>query len=845
MDEKDRAGTEPAPGPGRGTTVRYPVEALVRGDDPGSRSVGDSRELVRLTRYLPEGSGIRLVLHAAGGSGRVQAWLDVVGTRTVAAADLAGACAQSLVLGSGEPVDEPDPPRTVTHAYELTRIRTAPMFGQSDEEVAFRPEWMTEAKTSDRLALGQPKPSADHAEALVTALARVDHDTWVVTVLGAPSALDRGLVLDELDAATGRGVRTEHAGAIVCARTFVASAGPVSSAVLAGLARRSAELEAVPSAPHEAAAALEQSARALYGHAVAENHAVALLRVPTTTTGQGLGIPARLPDPPRRPLDPPLPAPAVPIRLGASVDVAGDPVDVTLDAQDLRRHVFVEGKTGSGKSALLKAVAVSWLDVGLPLVVLDPHGDVAATVAAHSAGRTDRVTHYVDHADLEHPVGLNLLAEPDPELWEQNVDALLESMARIIDPGRDGLFGERAKRTFWLVAAAARHVYGRRLTIHVVQTLLVSQSHLRGLVDAVRTIAPDVARRVRAELVELGDKEWNELASWYQSRFHMWQRTRALRDVTGTGVDAIDMADVLDGDVNLVVDLASTQLGDDVAGVLGGLYLRKLRDAMGRRADPDVPVLVVFDEAHLFQDEAPDRLLAEGRKYGLALVIASQSADNLTPRLARAIEANVGSFVSLRTGINLAAAASIRLGGWPAAELTRLPDLVAAASLSSHGRPTDPFTLVVDHYARAAAAGWTPTRLADAAACVASATVDALWLPYADVRVPTDAAVVAALKESAGTLAPRRPIAPVAPAAPAGRRAPTSAPGAPGWQERWLVEETTARFGRYAESPDPRLLDELYVLVGTLKIAGFERAYDAMRARLTAVRDPGATATAR
>ena len=440
---------------------------------------------------------------------------------------------------------------------------------------------------------------------------------------------------------------------------------------------------------------------------------------------------------------------------------------------------------------------------------------------------------YVDHGDLQHPVGLNLLAEPDPELWEQNVDGMLESMARIIDPGTQGMFGDRAKRTFWLVARAARHVYAERLSVVVVQALLLSQGHLRALAAAIEPVAPDLAHRVRAELVDLPDREWNELVSWYQSRFHMWQRTRALRETTGTGVDAVDMVDVLDGDVDLVVDLSSTELGGSVAGFLGGLYLTKLRSAMARRANRDIPVLVVFDEAHLFADEAPDRLLAEGRKYGLALAIATQSADNLTPRLARAIEANVGSFVSLRTGINLAGSASRRLGGWPAGELTRLPDLTAAASLSSRGIPTDPFTLNVDYYERAALSGWSHERTAQSADLVAHATVEALWRPHADVQVPSDAEIVAALR--AGVTRTPRPGNPETRGISDRTRPPGGSSVARGGHDQWLVAETLTRLRRYELAPREGLLDELYVLVGALKVAGYIDAYEAMRTRLRTV----------
>lgn len=726
------------------SVVRYRVDALLRGSDPGQRSRTDTRDLVHLVRYMATGSGIRIVYHTTGVSARVDVWLDVFGQGASALTweDLEYACALSLALKPREVTLPPAWDESIAHAFELERIKTSPLFTPSQEDLATQPEWLTESKTSESMAFAQPTPSLDAAGELLRALSRSDKETWVVTTLMSADALDQGLLLDEIHAVIGRGSRAEYSGAVVCARTIVASASPISPAILAGLAKRSPELEAVAISPKEAIGVWNDPAHALAGHAVAESHAIALARVPAAGNGKGLGISSRLPSATIRALDPALPKPRKPIRLGVATDIAGSTVDVALDAQDFRRHMFVEGKSGAGKSALLKNIAISWLETGYPLVVLDPHGDVAQAVAGHCALYTDRDTHYIRHWDDEHPIGLNPLAADSRETLSRNVDALLEHMQQVIDPTREGYFGERAKRMFWLAAEAGSQLFGRQVTIQIVQTLLLKQDYVAKLARAVRPLNGDLADRLVSEFVELPRHEWAELVSWYQSRFQMWQRTPALQRATGLGIDAVDMDAVLNGGVNLVVDLASPELGDPVAGLLGGIYLRKLRDAMGRRINRDTPVLIVFDEAHMFRDEAPDRLLAEGRKFGMALVIASQSADNLTPQLARAIEANVGSFISLRTGLNAAPAASLRLGGWPANELTRLPDLTAATSLSSNGVPTDAFTLTVDYYSKLDADGWTADSLATAAESVAQSTLQQLWYPHREMRLLTDSEVL-------------------------------------------------------------------------------------------------------
>jgi len=104
--------------------IRYPVDALFRGDEPGKRATTDSRDLVHLVRYMPDGSGVRLVLHSAGGSGRVDAWFDVFGQGAAAltAPDLKYASALSLSLAERQVVDAERWGSDMAFAYELERI---------------------------------------------------------------------------------------------------------------------------------------------------------------------------------------------------------------------------------------------------------------------------------------------------------------------------------------------------------------------------------------------------------------------------------------------------------------------------------------------------------------------------------------------------------------------------------------------------------------------------------------------------------------------------------------------------------------------------------------------------
>lgn len=116
-------------------------------------------------------------------------------------------------------------------------------------------------------------------------------------------------------------------------------------------------------------------------------------------------------------------------------------------------------------------------------------------------------------------------------------------------------------------------------------------------------------------------------------------------------------------------------LGNPAARTLGMMWLLKYWLALGNRAHPDRPHALLIDEARLFQHGALPSILAEGRKFGLGAVIAHQDEAQLTTALRSALDTNASSFVTFRCGLDDAPRASVRLGGWPAGDLVRMPAL--------------------------------------------------------------------------------------------------------------------------------------------------------------------------
>ncbi len=748
-----------ASAPARPCTA-YPIEALIRDESAGLRAFAVTRRLVRLVSEFDEGSYAALNIRTTDEQGRLEITIELHGkvTAEVTKADLVSALGEGVTLGDPTPT-VPLPAGVCGAAYELVRSAVAPMF-RSPGNVD-RPEWIVEADLSDGPGFAAPLPNEnDSGEPLLAAMARSVEQLWVRTVLGPADDLSARIVVDELNASMTRQGVADYVRVPVLARTMVMSSTHVPVAVRAALRQRGKGLRLVAVEQGEALQLWWEPMVALQSAAVAEAHAVAVTRIPSAGTMRALGVATQRPAVPERPLDP-MPAPAAhPIRLGWATDAFGKKVAVELDANDLVRHFYIEGQSGSGKTTTIAQLFWSITRAGYQVIYLDPHGDGAERAAAYSSALADTTTYYVRHGDREHPVRINPLAEVGAEARERALSELLELIQTMLDPQREGMVGERFKRTFTIVAQATFELFGPRTSITDVLALTLTKESLRALAGAVRSTSPDAASRLEAELFSLGDKEFADLVSWFVSRLQPFLRTPALRDILGTGEDSLDIHDVLESGKNLIVDLASLELGEDVSRVLGALWLLKVRSAMAHRTNRQRPVVLLVDEAHLYTFGALPGLLAEARKFGIGIVIATQASDNLATGLVRAINGNCGSHFVLRVGIGSAAAASDRLGGWAPTQLMRLPDRTAAASLSRSGVPTQPFTLHIDHFEEVAQEGWDAHRISVAAAQVAADSLERMWAPHADRRVLNDGEVIASVK-AAGM--PRRRPSPTPP----------------------------------------------------------------------------------
>lgn len=561
----------------------------------------------------------------------------------------------------------------------------------------------------------------------------------VRVILGPASDLDRQILADRIGAmstdrggdqvqGTGQGVDpvalAEYVGVPVNIRCLVGAEQTISPRLRAALTDLAAGTRLVDVDPMsvDVRQTWQGLSAGLAGATWPVGTAACLVRVPACGPAPVVCGVATL-SPPTRPVPLQDSACRHGLRLGRATTSQGRRRDVFIDPADLLLHTQIIGATGTGKSTLLAQIVSSAIAEGLGVTVLDPHGTLVSRVLDELPASMATHTLVVRSGDLDHPIPVNPLNTPDREAVEAT---MIEVLRDLMDPHGHGFMGPVFERLMSLLLDVQRALVGKRASLAGISATLGTKPDLARLIKDLETIAPSVAARLRTELYNLSDSSYAETMTWAVSKFQRLSATPQMRAITGTGDDTIDVTAVMDRHKTLLVDLASPTLGTPASQFLGEMWLAKHWSALSRRAHPDQPHLLIVDEAHLYGSGLLARILAEGRKFGVAAVLAHQNLDQLPESLQAATQSTTGNLIALRTGIRETLSVTARLGTWPGGPLTRLPRLDAATSLSDGPVQTDPFTLHIDHNQR--------SRPADPV--IATTACQQTWHRYGGSRTP-------------------------------------------------------------------------------------------------------------
>jgi hypothetical protein len=374
---------------------------------------------------------------------------------------------------------------------------------------------------------------------------------------------------------------------------------------------------------------------------------------------------------------------------------------VRMTDEDRRRHLYIIGQTGTGKSTLMKAMIKQDIESGKGVCLIDPHGEFAEfALSVVPKERTDDVV-YFDPGDVDRPMGLNML-EIDPKHPEQKtrvIDELFAIFDKLYDLKQTGgpMFEKYFKNSALLLLDDYEHEIP---TLADISRVMVNSVFRADKLS--RETNPLVKEFWELEAQKAGgEASLANMAPYISSKVTSFVFNEFLRPIINQKKSAFNFREVMDAKKILVVNLSKGRIGDLNANLLGMIIVGKLLMAALSRVDqPEEErkdFYLYIDEFQNFTTDSIGIILSEARKYRLDLVIAHQFIKQLKENIRDAVFGNVGSITAFRVGPDDAEFLKNKFEPvFSPQDLINIDNLNAYVNLLVHGQTTRPFNIKLD-----------------------------------------------------------------------------------------------------------------------------------------------------
>ena len=319
-----------------------------------------------------------------------------------------------------------------------------------------------------------------------------------------------------------------------------------------------------------------------------------------------------------------------------------------IKPDDRRRHVYIIGKTGMGKSTLLENMIYSDIMAGKGVGVVDPHGDLAEAVMKFvPKNRTNDVILF-DPSDSDFPLAFNLLEGKNPAQRGLVASGLIGVIKKLnIDSWGPRLEHFLRNTVLALVEAPDTTMLG-------ITRMLVDKDYRYKILHYVQD--PMVRSFWETEFNALAPQKLAEAVGPIQNKVGQFLSTPVIRNIVGQPKSSLDIRFAMDSGKIIIVNLSKGKIGEDNSSMLGSLLITKFQlDAMSRADIPSAErrdFYLYVDEFQNFATDSFATILSEARKYKLNLTMANQYIAQMTDEVCAAVFGNVGSLISFQVGID-------------------------------------------------------------------------------------------------------------------------------------------------------------------------------------------------
>jgi hypothetical protein len=317
-----------------------------------------------------------------------------------------------------------------------------------------------------------------------------------------------------------------------------------------------------------------------------------------------------------------------------------------IKLDDRRRHMYVVGKTGMGKTTLLENMVLNDIYAGHGVGVVDPHGDFAEKIIDYIPPHRINDVVYFNPADMEFPIGFNILETIDPR-YRHLVAAGLMGVFKKIWPD---VWSSRME--YILNNTLLALIEYPNTTLLGINRLLADETYRKRVV---RNLKDPVIRSFwETEFAGYNDRYKQEAVAPLQNKIGQFLSASVIRNIVAQVRSRINIREIMDTRKIFIMNLSKGRIGEDNSRLLGGMLITKIQLAAMERVDTAEKdrkdFFLYVDEFQNFATESFSNILSEARKYRLDLIMAHQYMEQLDENVLAAVIGNVGTLVTFRVG---------------------------------------------------------------------------------------------------------------------------------------------------------------------------------------------------
>ena len=394
--------------------------------------------------------------------------------------------------------------------------------------------------------------------------------------------------------------------------------------------------------------------------------------------------------------------------LGRSI-YRGQERNIYMSEKDRMRHSYIIGRTGTGKTELLKSMIIQDMRAGRGLCFLEPHGEgIEQLMELVPPERAEDVI-FFDPTDDERPIGFNLLEVNNYDEMYQVASSIINLMYKLFDPHRTGMVGARFEHAVRNAMLTVAMVPGA--TFIEVNRALTDQKYVQEILPLVKD--PIVKRYWTDQIAQTSDFHKSETLDYISSKFGRFVTNKRIRNIIGQSKSTLNFREAMDSKKIVFLKLAKGLLGEEDSSFLGLVLIPKILAAALSRQNVPIeqrpPFSLYVDEFQNFATPDFAQMLSEVRKYNVSLTLANQFVSQLDEQVRDAIFGNVGTLMTYRVGMQDAAILAKEFEPtFNETDLTNVPARNIYVKTIVNESPVPPFSMNVERDIKAEKAQGSP-----------------------------------------------------------------------------------------------------------------------------------------